>query len=232
MEPDTGSCSNSGTQSRITRVALDPGYDAEMLSIIISTHNSERPLVPTLAALIPGAMSGLVREAIVTDAGSNDATLAVADVAGCTALATPGPLGARLAAAAAAARAPWLLFLRAGTVLDATWVDETAQFIADAGQSREALSETSREDLPAAVFRPAASSRASQSLSRELLAAIRLGPFRSAHPDQGLLIATKFYRDIGGHRAGAADTEADLLKRIGRRRIVILRSSARAPQIS
>ena len=31
-----------------------------MISVVIATHESERLLVPTLAALVPGAMTGLV----------------------------------------------------------------------------------------------------------------------------------------------------------------------------
>jgi glycosyltransferase involved in cell wall biosynthesis len=54
-----------------------------MLSIIIATMNSERALVPTLAALVPGAMDGLVSEVIIADGGSRDGTATVADVAGC-----------------------------------------------------------------------------------------------------------------------------------------------------
>jgi len=54
-----------------------------MLSVIIATEDSERLLVPTLAALIPGALAGIVREVIVADAGSRDGTAAVADIAGC-----------------------------------------------------------------------------------------------------------------------------------------------------
>ena len=54
-----------------------------MLSIIIPTRNSERPLVPTLAALVPGATTGLVAEVLIADGGSQDDTAAVADVAGC-----------------------------------------------------------------------------------------------------------------------------------------------------
>ena len=54
-----------------------------MLSAIIATHESERALVPTLAALVPGATEGLLGEVIVADAGSRDATAEVADIAGC-----------------------------------------------------------------------------------------------------------------------------------------------------
>ncbi len=38
-----------------------------MLSVIIPTHDSERPLVHTLVALVPGATAGVVREVIVAD---------------------------------------------------------------------------------------------------------------------------------------------------------------------
>ena len=54
-----------------------------MFSIIIATHDSERALVPTLAALVPGATAGIVREVIVADGGSRDETEQVADIAGC-----------------------------------------------------------------------------------------------------------------------------------------------------
>ena len=57
-----------------------------MLSVVIATHNSERALLPTLAALVQGAAAGIVREVIVADAGSRDATTAIADGAGCRVL--------------------------------------------------------------------------------------------------------------------------------------------------
>jgi hypothetical protein len=41
-------------------------------------------------------------------------------------------------------------------------------------------------------------------------------------PEQGLIISKNFYQQIGGHSARAADPEADLLRRIGRRRLVML----------
>src|SRR2546429_9644760 len=100
-----------------------------MLSVVIATQNSERALLPTLAALVAGAAAGLVREVIVADAGSRDATAAIADGAGCRVLVSTQARGARLQAAAHAARAPWLPFLRPGLVLDATWDDDTRHFI-------------------------------------------------------------------------------------------------------
>jgi len=189
-----------------------------MLSVIIPTLNSERALVPTLAMLVAGAMSGVVREVTIADGGSTDATLEIADVAGCTVMASSAPLAGRLEAAAAAARAPWLMFLRAGTVLDATWLDETARFIDEAGRAADAGS--------AAVFRQIVSARSRYPVLRETLGLIGFGLFGRAHPRQGLLIAARLYREMGGHREDAADPEAELIRRLGRRRLVMLRSGA------
>jgi glycosyltransferase involved in cell wall biosynthesis len=83
-----------------------------MLSVIIPTLNNERVLVPTLASLVSGAAAGTLRDVIVADGGSTDATIEVADIAGCEVMSTAGTLGGRLRAAAAKARANWLMFLR------------------------------------------------------------------------------------------------------------------------
>src|SRR5664280_2572812 len=100
-----------------------------MLSAIISTHESERVLVPTLAALVSGATAGLLGEVVVADAGSRDATAEVAEIAGCRFISTTAPLGARLKAAATSTRAPWLLFLRAGCVPEPGWIEAANHFI-------------------------------------------------------------------------------------------------------
>ena len=99
-----------------------------MLSVIIPTRNSERALVATLAALVPGATAGLISEVLVVDGGSQDDSAAVADVAGCTFMLVEGPAARRLKSGAAAARAPWLMFLRPGTVLDESWIGEATAF--------------------------------------------------------------------------------------------------------
>ena len=50
-----------------------------MLSVVIATHDSERALLPTLAALVAGAAAGVVREVIIADGGSRDETCEIAD---------------------------------------------------------------------------------------------------------------------------------------------------------
>ena len=79
-----------------------------MFSVIIPTADSERALVPTLAALVPGATAGIVREVIVTDGESRDQTEEVADIAGCRFVSSAKPLGIRLSEAAKGARGDWL----------------------------------------------------------------------------------------------------------------------------
>jgi glycosyltransferase involved in cell wall biosynthesis len=187
-----------------------------MLTVIIPTHNSERALVPTLAMLVPGVMSGTVREVIVADAGSTDATSEVVEIAGCNIMVSSAPLATRLKSAAAAARGTWLLFLRAGAVLDAAWVEETSRVIEQAVMRGTVASH-------AAVFRRTSPDPA-EPLPRQIIALLANG-LRGPHPDQGLLISRQAYDRIGGHRENVADPETDLLRRFGRRRIVTLRAA-------
>ena len=181
-----------------------------MISVIIPTQNSERALVATLAALVPGATGGLIAEVLIADGGSQDDTAIVADVAGCDFLRMDGPLAKRLSGAAAAARKPWLMFLRPGIVLDTQWTGEVARFV--------------QQDLHlrAAVFRRGAASQGLQRLTSAVPGLLGALP----HPTQGLLIARQLYESIGGHSEHAEDPERDLLRRIGRRRIAKLTAQA------
>src|SRR5258705_5577154 len=101
-----------------------------MLTVIIPTKNHERALVPTLAMLVPGAMTGTVSQVIVADGDSTDTTAEVVDIAGCEIMTSTAPLTARLRSAAAAARVTWLLFLLPAVVLGAACVSATTRVIA------------------------------------------------------------------------------------------------------
>src|SRR5262249_8098864 len=188
-----------------------------MLTVIIPTHNHERALVPTLAMLVPGALTGTVREVIVADDGSTDATSAVVDIAGCDMVVSNAPLAARLKSAAVSARGTWLLFLRPGVVLDAAWLEEVTRVVENAVMRGTV-------DTHAAVFRRAQPDGA-EPLARQLFGVIA-GALRGPHPDQGLLVSRQGSRRVAGPRAEAADPERDLLRRLGRRRIVTLRTAA------
>jgi hypothetical protein len=182
-----------------------------MLSIIIATLDCEFALARTLAALVPGAVDGLVSEAIVADGGSRDSTAIVADAAGCDFITVEGALGRRLKIAATKARAPLLLFVRPGIVLEASWVGEARR-----------LAERSLPDR-AAVFRR---STPGQTTFQEMWALLAAALGALPRADQGLLISRQFYDALGGHAEAAADPEGDLIRRIGRKRLMTLAANA------
>ena len=184
-----------------------------MLSAIIATHESERALVPTLAALVPGAAAGLLAEVVIADAGSRDATAEVADIAGCRLISSTEPLGTRLKAAAASTRSPWLMFLRAGVVPQPGWIDAADRFM----QATDLLEDAAR----AAVFRPSGATDYLRPSFAEIVTLLRTALGGGPSPEQGLLIARRFYEAVGGHSA-SADAETALLRRLGRRRTAML----------
>jgi len=189
-----------------------------MLSVIIPTHDSERPLVQTLSALVPGATAGLLAEVIVADAGSRDETEQVAEIAGCRFIQSGATLGARLKAAAQSTRTPWLMFLRAGAVPDPGWIAAADRFL----QETDMRADTAR----AAVFRPPAAADLLRPGFAEVMALLRVAFGGGAKPEQGLLISRRFYDTLGGHPA-EDDAEAALLRKLGRRRTAMLPASAR-----
>ncbi|MGY4344649.1 hypothetical protein ACVWXM_001113 [Bradyrhizobium sp. GM7.3] len=114
-----------------------------MLSVIIPTEGVEQTAVATLAALVPGAAAGVIREVLLVDGTRNGVIERVADVAGCRFIGFEGSTqGAALAAGALQARSSWLMFLPAGAVLETGWIEETTQFIqsvSTSGRDRAAV---------------------------------------------------------------------------------------------
>ncbi|QOZ67096.1 glycosyl transferase [Bradyrhizobium arachidis] len=185
-----------------------------MLSVIIPTEGVEQTAVATLAALVPGAAAGIIREVLLVDGTRNGVIERVADVAGCRFIDFKGSShGAALAAGAHQARSPWLMFLPAGAVLETGWIEETTQFI-------QAVSASGRDR--AAVFRYARSPYADTGLRDVFRAVARnlVGPLG----DQGLLIARDHYDRVGGYPPQARRSEARLLRRLGRSSRTMLRS--------
>src|SRR6202051_822252 len=140
-----------------------------MLSVIIPTDGVEQPAVATLAALVPGAAAGVIKEVLLVDRAGTGVIERVADVTGCRFLPVQGTRAAAMAAGGRQARSPWLMVLHAGAVLDAGWIEETAQFIqrvSDSGRPR------------AGVFRYARSPYADTGLREGLryLARMMTGP--------------------------------------------------------
>src|SRR3984957_18476449 len=161
-----------------------------MLSVIIPTDGLEQPAVATLAALVPGAAAGVIREVLLVDGARNGVIERVADVAGCRFLPFEGPRAAALAAGARQARSPWLMFLHAGAVLDSGWIEETAQFIERVSSSGHPR---------AGIFRYARSPYSETGLRDGLKFVARLIAGPAA--DQGLVIARDHYEPLRGESA-------------------------------
>jgi hypothetical protein len=184
-----------------------------MLSVVIATEGVEQTAVATLAALVPGAAAGVVREVLLVDRAGTGVIERVADVAGCRFLRFEGTHAAALAAGARQARSPWLMFLHAGAVLDQGWIDEAVQFI----------QRVSTSDKPrAGIFRYARSPYADPSLRDGFKFVARMIAGPSA--EQGLLIAKDHYERLGGYAPDVRRSEAKLLRRLGRSSRTLLRS--------
>jgi hypothetical protein len=105
------------------------------------------------------------------------------------------------------------MFLHAGAVLEAGWIDETTQFI----------QRVSNSDRPrAGIFRYARSPYAEVRLQDafKFIARIIVGP----SADQGLLIARDHYERLGGYAPHPRGSEARLLRQLGRSSRTLLRS--------
>lgn len=92
------------------------------ISVIIPTLNAQEHLGECLAALMPGLEAGLIRELIVSDGGSTDATVDVAKAWGAEIVTGPASRGGQLGRGCQAASGHWLLVLHADTELQEGWV--------------------------------------------------------------------------------------------------------------
>jgi glycosyltransferase involved in cell wall biosynthesis len=146
-----------------------------MITVVIATHDSAPSLGTCLASLVPAAVDGLVREVVIADAGSGDATLAIAEDCGARIVRNPGNAGIRLAVGCEDPRGDWLLVLEPDAVLPEGWRATVETHLAG-GPDRAAT-------LPVYPARGWA----------RLLGLERL---------QGLLISTRLYTATGGFRPG------------------------------
>jgi hypothetical protein len=91
----------------------------------------------------------------------------------------------------------------------------------------ESFIDQARPERPrAAVFRFALEDFGGEARRAEVKAALRGWMLALPYGDQGLLIPKRLYLKLGGYRALTQMEDADLVRRIGRRRLVHLRARA------
>lgn len=188
-----------------------------MISVVIPTRNSEEALVRTLATLVTGAADGTVREVVVVDGGSEDQTRLVAEGTGCDLISGAGSAWARCAIGAAAAqRGEFLMFLRPGVLLDPGW-ESDFQSVAERRLRHG-------DNRFAAVFRLASDDDTMAGSLRHSLSRLFGRLAGATHPDQGLIISRSYWRELGGFSRPDGLAGVDLVRRVGRRRLVRLRT--------
>ena len=193
-------------------------YQPCMLSIIMPTLNASKQLPQCLNALVCGALNGLVKELIVVDGGSDDATLLMADEAGAVIVKSERGRGVQLQAGGKIAKSEWLLFLHADTVLADGWVDEVKIFIKNG--------DTQGDTQKVGIFRFALDDPRKRARLLETIVRIRCALIALPYGDQGLLISRALYDEIGGFKDLALMEDVDIVSRIGRQRLHYFKTAA------
>ncbi|WP_342212771.1 glycosyltransferase [Pukyongiella litopenaei] len=185
--------------------------------MIIPTLDDERDLPTCLEALMEGLPVGLIRELIVTDGGSSDATRQMADEAGARVLVGTPSRGGQLRRAGQVARGRWLLVLDATTAPDPGWSEAVAAHVANSQSP--------------ACFRLGFQGRGAAAALVAGWANLRTRLFGLPLGQQGLLVRRSDYDAAGGFPDQPRLEDVALvqaLKRHGAGRPVLLAVAARA----
>lgn len=156
------------------------------LSVVIPTLNAASDLPDCLSVLIEGLQNGLIRELVVSDGGSNDATLEIAKEAGAHVLKGAPSRGGQLLRGAEAAKGDWMLFLHSDTVLAAGW-------------SLAVLEHIKTETRPG-YFALEFDQKGVRPRMVAGWANLRSKWFHLPYGDQGLLVSRAAYARAGGYR--------------------------------
>lgn len=184
----------------------DRTIQERLISAIIPTLNAGTNLPRLLRQL---CASKLVAQIIVADGGSTDDTVIFATATGAKVMQTTRGRGAQLAAAASSATAPWLLFLHADSELLGEWESAVARFV-----------ETGAGCAGYFDLQLDAPSRSARRLERAVAWRCRL--FALPYGDQGLLLPRTLYDAVGGFSTIPLMEDVELIRRLGRQRVVPL----------
>ncbi|NSY38354.1 TIGR04283 family arsenosugar biosynthesis glycosyltransferase [Leisingera sp. ANG59] len=181
------------------------------LSIVIPTLNAEGELPATLEHLMEGLAAGLIRELVITDGGSTDATRAIAEAAGAEWISGAPSRGGQLRRGCAAAEGEWLLVIHADTHLEPGWAAAVAQHLQEGHGSP-------------ACFRLRFRARGLMPAWVAAWANLRTRLIGLPYGDQGLLIARADYEAAGGYPDQPLMEDVALVRRL--HRLTVLPSSA------
>lgn len=154
------------------------------LSVVIATLNAAPVLSVLAAGLMEGVQAGLIREVVVSDGGSTDGTLTIADDLGAIVVHGAPSRGGQLRRGAAAARGEWLLFLHADSGLPDGWTQAVAAQMAQGAPGYFTLAFDAHGLAPRLVAG---------------WANLRARVFALPYGDQGLLISRSLYDAAGGY---------------------------------
>lgn len=182
------------------------------ISIVIPALNAAGGLQKSLPALMEGLRAGLIRELILSDGGSADATLDLAEEAGAVLVTGPASRGGQLKRGCAAAKGNWLLVLHADTVLGTGWADAAARHL-EQGDGRPACFRLAFDAAGAAPAWVAG------------WANLRSRLFKLPYGDQGLLIRRRDYLAAGGYPDQPLMEDVALVRRL--KGIILLPATAR-----
>lgn len=155
-----------------------------------------------------GVMSGLVRELIITDGGSQDRTGEIADAAGAVLITGAPSRGGQLARAGRLVQGRWMLVLHADTRLDPGWSEAVTHHLR-AGDGRAgafALAFAARGIMPTWVAG---------------WANLRSRVFGLPYGDQGLLISRADYDAAGGYADQPLMEDVALVRALKQRPVLL-----------
>lgn len=187
---------------------------AAPISIIIPTLNAAKDLPLCLDALMPGLEAGLIRELIVSDGGSEDATPAIAEGSGAAFIQGEKGRAKQLIAGAEIARGDWLFFLHADTALSRDWPERVLDHLSERPDKAAVLTLAYRSDHPMAKRIAARANRRARWLGLP-------------YGDQGLLLPRALYDEVGGYEDLPLMEDVRIVQKIGKSRISILSAEAR-----
>ncbi|MEQ9259391.1 MAG: TIGR04283 family arsenosugar biosynthesis glycosyltransferase [Roseovarius sp.] len=171
------------------------------LSVVMPTLDAGPALARSLPALTEGLQAGLIRELVISDGGSTDDTLEIAEMSGAVVLRGAASRGGQLRRGAEAAQGEWLLFLHADTVLPEGWAGAVLAHLATGNPACFRLRFDARGLAPRLVAG---------------WANLRTRLFHLPYGDQALLISASDYRATGGYDDIPLMEDVAMARKLGR----------------